>query len=96
MRGTFAQATKYLTDPDKDKECDPDLTSIKNPDKGEIKCDVCGTIVPILDCGATYMVPRGHGRCRICCCTPHRMLERSGFHVRNLDQLLGFTYDLRI
>lgn len=92
MRGSFEQATEYLKNPKKDKICDPDVTEVKNPDKDEIKCDVCGKMCLWIDTSAQYMVPRGLGRCRKCACIPHRMLTTLGFEVRNLDRVLGFTY----
>jgi hypothetical protein len=96
MRGTFEQATKYLTDPNKDKEVDPDLTIVQNPSKFEIKCDVCGKLFPWIDTAVQYMTPQGLGRCRPCSCAPHRMFENIGIKVRNLDKVLGFDYDLKI
>lgn len=96
MRGSFEQATKYLTDPDKEKEVDPDVLLVTNPGKGEIKCDVCGKIVLWIYSAAQYMAPRGSGRCRSCACIPHRQFEMFGIEVRNLDELLGFSYDLKI
>jgi len=91
MRGTFEEATKYLTAPKKEKECDPDVTVVQNPTRFQIKCDVCGKIFWWIDTAAQYMNPLGFGRCHQCACTPHRMFEMLGIKVRNLDEMLGFS-----
>jgi len=83
MRGSFKQATKYLTNPDKDKICDENVVKKK---KGDIMCDVCGTIGPWVDMACDY--PDGEtGRCRGCFCVPHRMLMMLGHKVRDLTSL---------
>lgn len=91
-RGTFEECKKYLTDPKKQKEVDPDVTIVENPGKDEIKCDVCGKMFLWLDTAAQYMRPRGLGRCRVCITVPHRMFETYGCKVRNLDHLRPHMY----
>lgn len=83
MRGSFAQATAYLTDPKKDKLCDVNVIHQK---KGTLVCDVCSCLGTAFEFGADY--PDGKtGRCRRCLCMPHRLLSNLGFNVPNLDAL---------
>jgi len=86
MFGTFEQATAYLRGETKDKPIDGDeVKVIETPGKGQIKCDVCQKIYPWLDCPFQYNNPRSSGRCRMCCCIPHRVLIQAGHKVRDLD-----------
>lgn len=83
MRGNFKQATAYLVNPQKEKECDPDVTHRK---KGDLVCDVCASIGTALDFGADYS--SSLGRCRRCCLIPHRLLKNLGYQVRELPRLI--------
>lgn len=84
MRGTFQEATAYLTNPEKDKICDTSVIKFK---KGVLKCDVCDCYGTAMDFGADY--PDGKtGRCRKCICIPHRYLRHLGFEVRDLTNFL--------
>lgn len=85
MYGTFEQATAYLRGETKDKPVDEQVELIETPAKGQIKCDVCQKIYPWLDCPFQYQEPRQSGRCRMCCCIPHRVLLQAGYNVRDLD-----------
>lgn len=83
MRGSFKQATKYLTNPDKDKICDENLISHK---KGVVRCDVCGVSSHWTDMACDYADGKT-GRCRRCFCVPHRTLVAYGLQVRDLTTL---------
>lgn len=63
MRGTFKEATAYLTNPVKDKECDPEVTHHK---ADVISCDICGCQAPAILMRCQFADDMTVGRCHKC------------------------------
>lgn len=66
--GTFQDCVNYLTNPKKDKVCDPNPTVYEAPPappKGCTPCDLCGTIVNLMSPGSRSSSD-GSRRCEWC------------------------------
>lgn len=63
MRGTFKEATAYLTNPKKEKECDPEVTHTK---ADEVECDICGCRAPAPFMRCQFADDLTMGRCHKC------------------------------
>lgn len=87
MRGSWAEATAYLTHPNKNKGIDTSLIN-KKINKFDRICDVCGVSGNYIYHFKFDYPDRQYGRCNLCSLVPHRMLVRLGHNVRNLDQWL--------
>lgn len=75
MRGTFDEANRYLTNPDKNKVTDPEpLLSVEPPGKHDRTCILCGTVFSL---GTRYPhSTEDYPDCRSGLCWKHTMLKQ--------------------